>query len=48
MPLPEPKESLTKYMARFMSDPADRKKWKPKQRAAIGYSEFRAKHKGKE
>jgi hypothetical protein len=46
MPTPEPKESLTEYMKRFMSDKADRKKWKPKQRAAIAYSEYRsAKHK---
>lgn len=45
MPEPEKGESLSHYMGRFMSDKYDRDKWKPKQRAAIGYSEFREKKK---
>ena len=41
MPKPEAKESLSDYVGRFMEDKSDRKKWKPKQRAAIAYSEYR-------
>jgi hypothetical protein len=47
MPKPEPKESLKSYMHRFMGDKKD-KKWKPKQRAAVAYSEFRKAHHGHE
>lgn len=48
MPKPEKGESLRDYMQKFMGDKRDRKKWKPKQRAAIGYSEFRKAHHGRE
>lgn len=42
MPAPSQTESLKSYMSRFMADKADRKKWpSQKQRAAVGYSEFR-------
>jgi hypothetical protein len=34
-------------MGRFMGDKKD-KKWKPSQRAAIGYKEFRKAHHGHE
>jgi hypothetical protein len=47
MPKPEPKESLRSYMSRFMGAKKD-KKYKPKQRAAIGYSEYRQAHHGHE
>jgi hypothetical protein len=40
MPKPESGESLSDYVGKFMSDKRD-KKWKPKQRAAIAYSEYR-------
>jgi hypothetical protein len=39
-PKPEAKESLSEYMGRFMEAKEDRK-WKPKQRAAIAYSEYK-------
>ena len=49
MPKPEPKESLSKYMARYMGSKESRKSFpKRKQRAAVAYSEYRQAHHGKE
>lgn len=45
MPKPQAGESLSEYMKKFMSDKHDRKKWKPKQRAAVAYSEWRERKK---
>jgi hypothetical protein len=39
-PKPQKGESLSEYVSEFMGAPKD-KKWKPKQRAAIAYSEYR-------
>lgn len=39
-PKPQAGESLSEYMHKFMGDKRD-KKWKPKQRAAVAYSEYR-------
>jgi hypothetical protein len=44
MPLPEKHESLNDYVSRFMGAKQDQK-WKPKQRAAIAYSEYKRKRK---
>ena len=39
-PKPQKGESLSEFIGEFMSDKRD-KKWKPKQRAAIAYSEYK-------
>lgn len=44
MPEPAKKESLKDWVSHVMADRRDRK-WSPKQRAAIAYSEFKEKRK---
>jgi hypothetical protein len=41
MPKPTKNESMSEFMAKFMGDKKDRAKWGQKQRAAVGYSEWR-------
>lgn len=44
MPEPRTHEALSSFVSRFMGDARDQK-WPQKQRAAIAYSEFKAKRK---
>jgi DNA-binding ferritin-like protein (Dps family) len=46
MPKPESGESMDQFMDKFMGDKRD-KKWPKKQRAAVGYSEWRDRKKKK-
>lgn len=49
MPKPESKESLKKFMGRYMGSKEARKSFpKQKQRAAVAYSEYRKAHHGHE
>jgi hypothetical protein len=40
MPVPKSGESMREFMAKFMGAKKDQK-WSQKQRAAVGYSEYR-------